>query len=167
MFLANASDSITPVSFQFINFCVSFNWAMSRTMSEAGIQWNTGPLSGIIATLAKFTKEKRTHTQVLIFLVFSYQMLNILSISFFFSFIGYFFLFTFQMLSLVQVSPPEVPYPIPPLSASIRLLLHPPTHPLLPHLPSIPLHLGIKPSQDQGPLLPLMPDNAILCYMCA
>lgn len=71
------------------------------------------------------------------------------------------------MLSLVQVSPPEVPYPIPPLSASIRLLLHPPTHPLLPHLPSIPLHLGIKPSQDQGPLLPLMPDNAILCYMCA
>ena len=25
---------------------------------------------------------------------------------------------------------------------------------------------GIKPSQDQGPLLPLMPDKVILCYIC-
>jgi hypothetical protein len=36
----------------------------------------------------------------------------------------------------------------------------PPTHPLLPHCPSIPLYSGIKPSQDQGPPLPLMPDRA-------
>ena len=36
----------------------------------------------------------------------------------------------------------------------------PPIHPLLPHCPSIPLHWGIKPSQDQGPPLPLMPDKA-------
>jgi hypothetical protein len=26
--------------------------------------------------------------------------------------------------------------------------------------------LGIKPSQDQGSLLPLISDKAILCYMC-
>ena len=35
----------------------------------------------------------------------------------------------------------------------------PPTYPLLPHHPSIPLHWGIKPSQDQGPPLTLMSDK--------
>jgi hypothetical protein len=38
--------------------------------------------------------------------------------------------------------------------------LQPPTYPLPPCCPSIPLHWGIKPSQDQGPPLPLMPDKA-------
>jgi hypothetical protein len=33
---------------------------------------------------------------------------------------------------------------------------------LLPHHPSIPLQWSIKPSQDQRPLLPLMPDKAPL-----
>ena len=38
--------------------------------------------------------------------------------------------------------------------------------PLLPHCPSIPLCWGIKLSQDQWPLLPLMPDKAsMLLYM--
>ena len=32
-------------------------------------------------------------------------------------------------------------------------------HLLLPHGPSIPLHWDSNPSQDQGPLLPLMPDK--------
>jgi hypothetical protein len=31
---------------------------------------------------------------------------------------------------------------------------------------TIPLHWGIKPSQDQGSPLTLMPDKAILCYIC-
>ena len=35
-----------------------------------------------------------------------------------------------------------------------------PTHRLRPHHPSIPLPWGIKPSQDQGPRLSLMPDKA-------
>jgi hypothetical protein len=35
-----------------------------------------------------------------------------------------------------------------------------PTHSLLPHCPSIPLHWGIKPSKEQGPSLPLMLDKA-------
>ena len=43
----------------------------------------------------------------------------------------------------------------------------PPTHPLLPHCSSIPLHWGIKPPQDQGAPLPLMPDKVILCYICS
>ena len=42
----------------------------------------------------------------------------------------------------------------------------PPTHTLLPQYPSIPLYWGIKPSQDEGPLLPLMQDKAILSYIC-
>jgi hypothetical protein len=43
----------------------------------------------------------------------------------------------------------------------------PSTHQLPPPHPHIPLHWGIKPSQGQGPLLPLMPDKAILCYICS
>jgi len=42
----------------------------------------------------------------------------------------------------------------------------PPTHPLLLPRPRIPLHWGIEPFKDQGPLLPLMSDKAILCYIC-
>ena len=35
-----------------------------------------------------------------------------------------------------------------------------------PH-PGTCLHWGIKPSQDQEPLLPLMSDKVILCYICS
>jgi hypothetical protein len=45
----------------------------------------------------------------------------------------------------------------------MRVFPHPPL--LSPH-PRIPLHWGIKPSQDQGPLLPLKTEKAILCYIC-
>jgi hypothetical protein len=41
-----------------------------------------------------------------------------------------------------------------------------PTHPLPPHYPSIPLCWGIKSPQNQGLPHPLMPDKAILCYIC-
>ena len=44
---------------------------------------------------------------------------------------------------------------------------HPPTHPLQPHGPSIPLCWCIKPLKDQGPDLPLIVDKAILCYICS
>ena len=53
--------------------------------------------------------------------------------------------------------------PIPPPPPGCYEGIPPPTHPLLPHHPSIPLH--IKPPQDQGAALPLMPDKAILCYI--
>jgi hypothetical protein len=58
-------------------------------------------------------------------------------------------------------------------------LLSPPSFPLLlwgsssTHLPSLPhctsvfLHWGIKLPQDQECPLPLMPDKAILCYICS
>ena len=39
------------------------------------------------------------------------------------------------------------------------------THPIMPHHLSIQLCWGIKPSQDQRPLLPWMPDKVILCYI--
>jgi hypothetical protein len=41
----------------------------------------------------------------------------------------------------------------------------PPNQPLLLPCPGIPLHWGIEPSQDQGPLLPLVPNKPILCYI--
>jgi hypothetical protein len=41
-----------------------------------------------------------------------------------------------------------------------------PTHPILPPRYGIPLHGGIEPSQNQGPLLPLMSNKAILCHKC-
>jgi hypothetical protein len=49
----------------------------------------------------------------------------------------------------------------PPPPASLRVLPHPLTHPLLPSCPGIPLHWGIKPPQAQGPLFPLMSNKAI------
>ena len=75
-----------------------------------------------------------------------------------------FYLFAFQMLSPFSVSPPQTPIPSP-FPASMRVFPHPPTC-SPPHHPSIPLHWGIEPSQDQGPLFLLMPDKTILCYIC-
>jgi hypothetical protein len=84
-------------------------------------------------------------------------------ISKFFIFYWLFYLFTFQMLSPFPVSPLQTfPIPLPP--ASMRVL---PPHSLPPLYPSIPLHWGIEPSQDQGPPLLLMPDKAICCYSCS
>jgi len=48
-----------------------------------------------------------------------------------------------------------------PPTASMRMLLLPPTHSNLNTL-----HWGNEPSQDQGLFLLLMLDNAILCYIC-
>ena len=42
-----------------------------------------------------------------------------------------------------------------------------PYPPLTPPHPGIPLKRGNQPSKDQGPLLPFMPDHAILCYICS
>ena len=77
-----------------------------------------------------------------------------------------FSLFTFQMFSLFQVSPSETSYPISPPPESMRMLLHPPTHSPASCL-GIPLHWGIKHPQAQGPLLLLMSNKAILCYICS
>jgi hypothetical protein len=69
---------------------------------------------------------------------------------FFFNWI--FYLFKFQMLFPFPVSPLETPilFPLPLLLWGSSL-----TYPLPPPHPDIPLQWSIKPSQDQGPLLPL------------
>ena len=70
------------------------------------------------------------------------------------------------MLVPFPVSPSTtltIPYLMP--FTSMRVLLHPPTH-SQPHRSSIPLCWDIKPPQAQGPPLPLMPEKAILCYIC-
>jgi hypothetical protein len=53
----------------------------------------------------------------------------------------------------------ENPYPLPTFPCS-------PTHPLTISGPGIPLHWGIEHSEDQGPLLTLMTEKAIFCYIC-
>ena len=72
------------------------------------------------------------------------------------------------MLSPFLVSTLQTPYPISP-SACFYEGAPPPNHPLLPHRPSlnIPLHWSIEPPRDQGASLPLIPDKAILCYICS
>ena len=77
----------------------------------------------------------------------------------FFLFYQIFSLFTFQMLSPFLASPQKISFPLPASPCS-------PTHPLLLPGPGIPLCWGIEPSQDQGPLLPLMTDQANLCNIC-
>jgi hypothetical protein len=74
----------------------------------------------------------------------------------------------FIYISNVMSSPfPVPPSRKPPIPSSLtltgrthssRVFLHPSTHSHLPALNSL---------QDQGPLLLLMPDKAILCYICS
>ena len=79
--------------------------------------------------------------------------------AFIFCFYWIFYLFTFQMLSFLFVSPLQTTYLISPRPASMSVLPQPPTHSHLSAL--IALHWRIEPSQDQGPLFPLKPDNSI------
>jgi hypothetical protein len=78
----------------------------------------------------------------------------------FFLFNWIFSLFTFQMSSPFQNSLPHSPCP------GFYEGDPPPIHPLPPPCPQIPLHCSIESSNDQGPLLPLMPNKIILCYIC-
>ena len=75
-----------------------------------------------------------------------------------------FSLFTFQILSPFPDIPTGIPLSYPLSPASMRVFPHPPTSSRF-QSSNYPT-LGIKPSQDQGPLFPLMPDKAILCYIC-
>ena len=70
------------------------------------------------------------------------------------------------MLSPFPVSSPEMSNPIAPPPASLRVFKHQPTHTCLPALEFPYTGASNEPSQDQGPLLPLMPDKSILCYIC-
>ena len=79
----------------------------------------------------------------------------------FFNFINWrFHLFTFQILSPFTVSLLQIHYAIPPLPCFYEGAPLP-TYPLLLQHPSIHLHWGIKPSQDQGTPLPLMTDREL------
>ena len=70
------------------------------------------------------------------------------------------------MLFPFPVLLPQTPYPIPVPPAFMRVLSNPPTHSHLTALAFHYTHWDTGPSQDQGPLLPLMPDKAIICYIC-
>ena len=65
------------------------------------------------------------------------------------------------MLSPFLVPPCKHPSPSSPPPAPMRVL----PYLLPPYRPGIHLHWGIEPSQDQGPLLPLMIEKASLYYI--
>ena len=72
------------------------------------------------------------------------------------------------MLSPFQVPPSlETYYYSPPIPASMRMFPHLPTHSHLPTLEFPYTEASSQPSEDQGSLLPLMPNKTILCYMCS
>jgi hypothetical protein len=65
-----------------------------------------------------------------------------------------------------------IPFSSPPLPQETPYYIFydgvpPPTQGIPSPHSGIPLHWDIEPSQDQGPLLPLMTDKAILCYICS
>jgi hypothetical protein len=78
-----------------------------------------------------------------------------------------FYLFTFEMLSpfpsFPSTSPLSPPPPPPPPYLYEGAPTH--THPLLLQWPSVLLSWVIKPAQDQGMLLLMIPDKVILCYI--
>jgi hypothetical protein len=84
--------------------------------------------------------------------------------SFLFFKLGIFFIYISNVIPV-----PGLPLPKkPPITSPFPCFYEgvpPPTH--LPIHPCIPQHRGIELSQDQGPLLPLMLDKAILYYICA
>jgi hypothetical protein len=85
----------------------------------------------------------------------------------FFSFIGYLhFLYLHFKCYTLSRSPLQKP-PFPPSFFCLYEGAPQPTHPLLPSQTGISLHWGIKPPQDQGPLLSLMSNKAILCHICS
>ena len=79
-----------------------------------------------------------------------------------FFFYWIFSLFAFQMLSLFLFHLQKLP------RSSLLLLLYESVpvynHPQPPHYPGITLEY--QPSQDHGPLLPLKPYKAIVCFIC-
>ena len=91
-------------------------------------------------------------------------------------FIGYFIYLHFKWFPLSWFPPWKPPILSPHPPASMRTFPQPPiptslpwnspNHPFPPPCPGIPLYWSIEPSQDQGPLLSLMSDKAILCYLC-
>jgi hypothetical protein len=84
---------------------------------------------------------------------------------FFFFFLYWIFLiYLSNIIPFLDFSPRNPLYHLP--SPFFYGDVPPLTHPLPPPYTQIPLHWGIYPSQDQGPLLPLTPNKAILCYIC-
>jgi hypothetical protein len=65
------------------------------------------------------------------------------------------------MLSPFLVSPPKTPYPSP---LPLLTPAHQPTHS---RFLALAFPWGLEPSQDEGPLLPLMTYNAIICSICS
>ena len=100
-------------------------------------------------------------------LLFSQLILFVRTTLIHFTFYYIFSLLTFQMLSPFPISSLESPYLLPAPPASMKVFPHQLPHSLPSPHPGIPLIGSIEHSQGQGPFLSLMPNKAILCYICS
>jgi hypothetical protein len=93
----------------------------------------------------------------------SWSFFGFVFVLFCFFVLDIFFYLHFKCYSLSLFTSPK-----PPMQSPLTLLLwgYSPTHWLLPLCPGIPLHWVLEPSQYLQPLLPLMPNKAILCCIC-
>jgi hypothetical protein len=82
----------------------------------------------------------------------------------------FFFYWIFSLFAFQSYLPSSLPSGNPlshPSSPCLYEGTPPPTYPLLPSHPGIPLHWGIKHPQAQGRLLSLISNKAILCHICS
>ena len=92
-----------------------------------------------------------------------YKLLKVLKVYIFFFFSFFFCSVLLLDIFFIYISN-FIPFShLPIISSLLSLLTNPPTPALL---SCIPLHWGLEPSQDQGPLLSLISHKAILCYIC-
>ena len=109
--------------------------------------------------LVQTSKQFQEMLNIYFLTVWTFSFMNICEYVFIFSFSRHFFIYIINVMSFPSF-PSENFLSPPPFPCS-------PTHPLPLPGPGIPLYWGTESLQDQGPLLPLMTDQAILCYICS
>ena len=139
------------VSFAFLlNVLGYIAWSSLSPLTLQGSDPNQSCLLHILLSILSFFLSLYFKNTDNLFLIFLYWIFS---------------LFPFQMLYSFQVSP---------LETLLSLALSPCLYKGVPRLSAYScfplrgfhLHWGIEPSQTQGPLLPLMSNKAIICYIC-
>ena len=131
-------------------------WALSSCPCLPPEEWEVKwKLKDVLGKLRNYVKPNHTHpvsSHDGIFTLFLPSLILLLK-SPTPLFYWIFSLYISNVISPSQSPPQEPPIPSPSLYFYEGAY---PTYPLPPHHPGIPLHWDIEPSQDQGPLLPLM-----------
>ena len=142
------SDCLTDQSFHCLLYSLTYDIDIKPTDKQ----------------IASKCSNKNKNSTSLTFFKSNYLIFHITYLFQVFLFFGYFINIHFKFYPFPGSPPPENLLSHP--SSCFYGGVSPPTHPLQPANTCILLHWSIKPSQAQGHLLQLMPDKAILCYIC-